>query len=78
MPTTYQARGNAIEKNGPHEGGLSGRGHCIAFCEDDRTASLLVKAIDALADIAAHDLRYYSDLPTTKNINDVLNALGML
>jgi hypothetical protein len=77
MPTTYTARGNAIEKNGPHEGGLSGRGHCIAFCEDDRTAELLVKAIDLLADISASDLRYY-DLPPTRNINEILNALGML
>jgi hypothetical protein len=77
MPTTYTACGNAIEKNGPHEGGLSGRGRPIAFCADEKTASLLVKAIDALADISAHDLRYY-DLPTTRNINDILNALGML
>jgi hypothetical protein len=73
MPTTYTACGNAIEKNGPHEAGLSGRGHRIAFCENDRTASLLVKALEILESIHA----FGADANSFRTI-DLLEKFGIL
>ena len=43
MPTIYQTCGAAIEKIGPSDGGMSGRGRPIAFCADANTASILCR-----------------------------------
>ena len=71
MPTKYQATGNAIERAGPCERGLFFRP--IAYCDSDRTASLLVKALDALTDLAVND-----DFPEAGRVISVLAELGML
>jgi hypothetical protein len=73
MPTIYRSRGNAIEKIGPHEGGLSGRGTVIAFCVDERTASVLVKAINVLEDIYIK-----RDLSANGRMFYILTELSML
>jgi hypothetical protein len=74
MPTTYRSRGNAIEKIGPHEGGLSGRGTVIAFCSDDRTAALLVHALDILKGIEDD----FANVALAPNATKLLSQLGML
>ena len=48
MPTIYQTCGTAIEKIGPSDGGMSGRGRPIAFCADTNTASILCDALNML------------------------------
>lgn len=48
MPTIYQTCGAAIEKIGPSDGGMSGRGRPIAFCADANTASILCDALNIL------------------------------
>jgi hypothetical protein len=75
MPTIYQTCGTAIEKIGPSDGGMSGRGRPIAFCADRNTADLFVDALKMLDRIHAFGYTNSDDYDAVKI---VLTRAGLI
>ena len=75
MPTIYQTCGAAIEKIGPSDGGMSGRGRPIAFCADANTANLFVDALEVLKYCYDRD---YGTPPPYVELRAILTRAGLI
>ena len=70
----YQTCGTAIEKIGPSDGGMSGRGRPIAFCADTNTASILCDALNT----SVQPMDWAGGVPETIYDSTVLTRAGLI